>query len=727
MSNAPLSVLPDTPLFMTHHAPVGAWSSFTFGLPGRGVSIDHEDTALNEAADLLLGVSHGPGKTVAFPFVQGVAGGTSPGAAAGHARSGDYKTRWTYLAAGQMRRTLTACVDEYAFAPAPDSGAAGLLLRVYTPHPSIPNPKRSGYPQFAVVPGILMELAVDNSASDEPATAFIGLAWRGKGRLRPMDWSSNGALCGIGFASQWSLAALPVKDAVSTLRDEAIADHVENGQPFIHNVGNEGGILIRVPPRSSKTVPVAFGFYHGGPATQGIEGTYYYTRFFTDIESVMNFLLRNVSRVKESCDVFDKRAAQLCPDESRRAILAQALRAYNANTQLIESNGIPYYNVIEGHYGWRNTLDLAADHLPWELYRNPWVVRNIFDLYSAHYSYRDELSFPGDAEPGVLHPGGLSYCHDLGSYTAYAPAGTSAYEIPDRTGCYSYMTSEQLLNGIYLLTSYALVSDDEPWSRTRLATARELLSSLEVRDHHDPAQRTGILKAESSICGPTGAEITTYDALDPALKSARGNLYIAFKTWCAALLLTAYFQQHNDPESAQRAYNMAHATAKSLRAAFDAGKKLFPANLFAASDSRVIAALEPLAIPAYCNLRHYFAEFPDLMNALKEHARACLQSGQCLDAETGGLRLSSTSENTWPSKTILIAYVLEEILEIPLAEFPSVMPELLQWLQVSSAERTVCDQIDARTRSVVGATYYPRAVAAALWLKHRPADNPPPA
>jgi hypothetical protein len=26
-------------------------------------------------------------------------------------------------------------------------------------------------------------------------------------------------------------------------------------------------------------------------------------------------------------------------------------------------------------------LDLAADHLPWELYRNPWFIRNIMDLY----------------------------------------------------------------------------------------------------------------------------------------------------------------------------------------------------------------------------------------------------------------------------------------------------------------------------------------------------------
>ena len=30
------------PLFMTHHAPQGAWASFTFGADGRGASIDLE-------------------------------------------------------------------------------------------------------------------------------------------------------------------------------------------------------------------------------------------------------------------------------------------------------------------------------------------------------------------------------------------------------------------------------------------------------------------------------------------------------------------------------------------------------------------------------------------------------------------------------------------------------------------------------------------------------------
>lgn len=699
------------PHFMTHHAPVGAWASLTFGLPGRGVSIDHEDLAVQDTADLLLAYTQGPGRTVALPFVTGAPISDQEGHAAApeSATAGAYRKRWSYLHPSSVRRTLTACVDTFE--------TDRLTLRVYTPHASIPNPKRAGFPQFSVCPGLLLELTIDNSHSDEPAHGFIGLGYRGKGRLRPMDWSTNGALVGVGLSSNWGLAARAA-EGIGTVRDNVIAAHVENGRPIVHNGGNEGGILIAVGPRETKTVQLAFGFFHGGPVTQGIEGTYYYTKFFQDLESVVTFVLKNVDRIKESCDVFDKKVAATCADETKRAILAQGLRGYYANTQLILSNNIPYYSVNEGQYCWRNTLDLAADHIPWELYRNPWVVRNVFDLYSAHYSYRDELVFPGDPEPAKLQPGGLTYCHDTGSYTAYSPAGTSGYEMPDHTGVYSYMSSEQLLNGIYLLTSYAIASEDEPWARTRLATARELLDSLEARDHHDAAQRNGILKAESSTVGVKGREITTYDALDPALASARGNLYIALKTWGAMLMMTAYFQQHNDNDSAQRAYNFAHLTANSLLAAFDKEKKRFPANLFETSDTCVIAALEALAVPAVCNLKHYFAEFPALMDALRDHARTCLQQGVCIDAATGGMRLSSTSENTWPSKTILVLYVLETILGFSLADYPTLLPELAGWMQVAAAERTLSDQVHVTDRKVIGGSYYPRMVTAAVWLKN---------
>ena len=38
-----------------------------------------------------------------------------------------------------------------------------------------------------------------------------------------------------------------------------------------------------------------------------------------------------------------------------------------------------------------NTLDLSVDHAFWELDQNPWVVRNLLDNFTRHYSYVDEV------------------------------------------------------------------------------------------------------------------------------------------------------------------------------------------------------------------------------------------------------------------------------------------------------------------------------------------------
>ena len=38
-----------------------------------------------------------------------------------------------------------------------------------------------------------------------------------------------------------------------------------------------------------------------------------------------------------------------------------------------------------------NTLDLAVDHVFWELEHNPWLVRNLLDTFVRRYSYTDEV------------------------------------------------------------------------------------------------------------------------------------------------------------------------------------------------------------------------------------------------------------------------------------------------------------------------------------------------
>ncbi len=323
------------------------------------------------------------------------------------------------------------------------------------------------------------------------------------------------------------------------------------------------------------------------------------------------------------------------------------------------------------------------------------------------------MRFAEDIEK--FYAGGLCFTHDMGNYTSYSPEGYSGYEMSN-TKYYSYMTTEELLNGIYCMASYAISTKDTAWLKRRAGTAEALLISLENRDNFIPSQRTGILKGESSRCGENGHEITTYDALDHSLQSSIGNIYIAVKTMCGAIMLSEYFELAELPLLAARAESMAEKTAECLEQFFVEDEAYFKANLFIDIDSKTIAAIEPLAVPLFLGLSEKLLKNKALMSLFKKHIKTCLKPGNCLEQNFGGLKLSSTSENTWPSKVILCIYVMEELFDIDLKkEYPSVMVELKHWFQVSASELTVSDQILCGNRKVIGGSYYPRHITSALW------------
>ncbi len=695
-----------TPLFMTHHAPPGAWSSFTFGQPGMGVGIDHELLKVDPTGDLLVAISRGSNNVRVMPFINGLKTEDYEGKAAGGVQPSAYR-RWKIISPQQLQRQLTPGVDEFT--------GGDLRLRVYSPRFDLPDPQTGAAMKDAICPAVLVEVEVDNTHSDQPANGFFGLAYQGAGRIRPLDWSSDGQLCGIAFGGKWAIAAKAKSREVFTVRSYSIASNVENGQPVIHPSGSEGGILFTVPAGKRSTLVCAIGFYHPGDATQGIACRYAYTGDFADVEGVCRYALDNAGRIKAAATAFDRNAASGGATEQRRQLLAQASQAYYANSSLLrDAGGRLYWSVCEGQFAWRNTLDLAADQLAFELWRHPWISRNVMDLFFDRYSYHDQVRFPD--HPDEKHPGGLSFTHDQGNYTTYSPAGSSAYELPGRNGVYSFMTTEQLLNGIYCAAAYAIATGDHQWAERRVKTAGELLSSLENRAHYDPAQREGLLQGETDRVA-AGAEITTYDALDHSLKNSRGNIYVAVKTWCAALMLGDLLELGGDKKRAEAARGFAKKTAASVLKKFDQDKQRFPANLYTGGSSHVMAAIEPLAVPLYCGMETKLVAFPELINALRAHERSGLQKGVCLDAVSGGLRLSSSSLNTWPSKVALALVVVEWLEGKPIEQVcPSAMDALAAWMQTSAAKVTVSDQIQADTGSVIGGSYYPRCVTVSPML-----------
>ena len=691
---------------MTHHAVPGAWSSFTFGLPGQGVSIDSERNEVDVNADLLVAVSRGPDRVRALPFIsdlslsdietelrdrQGQASEATPNTP---------QARWGFVRESEITRTLECCRDSYQH--------EDFVFRVISRPPVFPDLESEegmAGAGSALNPSLLLELEVDNRGSSEEAFAFIGLAIF-RERLRTLD----GKLCGIGYSNQWVLGALPEPGLVSSLRDGAIARHVEQGTAVARHKGREGGILRRIPPGERAVLRCAFTFFRAGMVTQGVESRYAYTEHFQNAEQACYERLAQADVLLREATAFDQDARKRSGLELKRQIHAQAIRGYAANTQLAMVGQQTRFNVAEGCFYWRNTMDLCVDHLPFELEVNPWVVRNLMDQFLERYSYRDRLRFT-DADE--LQPGGLSFAHDMGLATCYAPEGGGWYEQPGLVGCYSFMTQEELLNGIYLLCGYLRVQGSAPQPNARLAVLGELLESMERRDHFDPAKRDGILKGESDRVGE-GAEITSYDALDHALMAARGNTYIAVKAWCAALLLETTFRQLQDFSSAERARNFANRAARSLEQVFDARRQLFPANLLNGCESAVCAIVEPMAVLLYLGLEKQLRGYPSLIEKLAMHLSTCLQPGVCLDTKTGGLRLSSTSSSTWPSKVALVLYVTERFFDLPVPA--SVLREYAHWCQVVARSATIADQIDCRDRVLISGYYYPRMVTTHLWL-----------
>ena len=163
---------------------------------------------------------------------------------------------------------------------------------------------------------------------------------------------------------------------------------------------------------------------------------------------------------------------------------------------------------------------------------------------------------------------------------------------------------------------------------------------------------------------------------------------------------------------------MAGRTARSLLARFDNSKGAFPANLLEGGDSLVLAALDPLAVPLFCGMDEDLRRYPELIGQLKTHAETCLQPGRCLDSKSGGLRLSSASANTWPSKVALVLAStgwLEN--RSPKETAPGAYARLGAWLQGAAKRVTVSDQIDASTGEVLGGSYYPRLVTIEALIK----------
>jgi len=751
--------MPDTVFFSAHHSPVGAFASFTLGMPGaKGGLAAQVGRPANQS--VFIGVeSADPGEAMVFdalPFFSGAedeAKRYEVEQAGKEVPEGRAKVR-AYPREAIARR-LTLSTDTWT--------AGDLTFRVISPAQPVPDPEAANLDHhamaLAVCPAVLVELEVDNREGSAERTAYFGYQGNdpyammhrleghgfGAGHSHSQSHShgseeGEGGLCGVGQGRITAIAT-DAEGAVSggAFSIEKLLDPlVPENRNF--GLGGVGGVLLTAPAGQRTTFRFAVCFYNGGVVTSGRDCCYLYTRYFDRIETVAAFALEHFDALKakaaEADALLEDAASGGRLSDDQRFLLAHAVHSYYGSTQLLDiapgsppdvtpgtpdaprtEGRKPYWVVNEGEYRMMNTFDLTVDQLFYEIARNPWTVRNELDIFVERYSYRDHARLPGDRTD---HPGGLSFTHDQGVANHISRPEYSTYELFGLDGCFSHMTHEQLCNFVLCAGVYLTATDDADFLDRHAGTLTDCLTSMVNRDHIDPEQRDGIMSLDSSRC-MGGAEITTYDSLDESLGQARNNVYMAVKCWASYLLLEKLLGKLGKRDAAATAKRQADRAAASIASAAGEDGEL-PAVMFEPDNpghaSRIIPAIEGLVFPYVCGMPEAVAAdgpYAELIAALAKHVRSVTREGVCL-FDDGGWKLSSTSDNSWLSKIFLSQFVWRQILGLPWGETGTEADAAhVHWLvREESAYYAFSDQIVAGVAKA--SLYYPRGVTAWLWL-----------
>ena len=689
--------------FHACHSPTGAWFTFTCGAPGIGGGFGLETGAI-PSQDVVIGVMPaGGGRAEVLPFyldhtTNALASFTPEQVAA----SGDGLLR--PLA---MRRDLELTTDRFL--------ADRLTFELYTPIRHLPEPGRGStdVEREAYLPTVAATLVLDNRDGDQDQILVLGVHWSQdgvQGGSHRLDLGDAGL--GVGFRGRYGMAVAPVAGA-------RLVSGFDRGQFLMadatwSSLAPLTGFHIPVAKGTTVRVPVVFGGFIEGTVTTGVRLHYRYADLFTGLADVLASGLRRHSAIRELAARQDAWLVGQKLGDDRSRLLAQAIRGWQYSTQALMDGADPVWVVNEGEYAMTNTFDLTVDQVFFEADRHPWTVRSVLDLMADRYRYDDGVVDPLTKQIG---PGGVSFPHDMGVANVWSEPGTSSYERPGLSGCFSYMTAEQLTNWILCATTYVQATGDEAWLQRRSRLIDDCLDSLLNRDHFLPERRIGIVQCDSTRCAG-GAEITTYDSLDTSLGQARNNLYLGVKTFASWLGLELLLRRLGHGDRADQARAAATRAGQTLAGRIDPATGWIPAVFEDGNQSAILPAIEGLAFPRHWGLVAELSPsgpFAGLLGALQQHLSAILRPGICLFPD-GGWKLSSTSDNSWMSKIFICQQVAEQEFGLARTATEQVQGDAAhwQWQAVGSFRFGPTDQVVAgRGR---GSKYYPRLVSSWLWV-----------
>lgn len=703
--------------FHAHHSPQGAYATFTCGRFGAGGGPTIEGVA-PASMDLVIGYADGGSDDMhALPFYHG----------AGIADFSDFATD---AATPPRNRRLPLEEPQRVYQRSVDTWTAGdFSFAIYTPVRALPDPDEHGEAALApaLLPAVTARLTLTNTSAVTRRLVFAITVGR---QCRLLGDEVPGAK-GVAWGTEMGVAARDVPGLEAWVAFSEL-EYLSSNRS--HLLGKTCGFALQVPPGETRDLDLSFGFCRASVVTTGLECRYFYTRFYPTLKSVLQAGIAQHAALRAAAEAQASELERRIPDPHQRFLLAHSERSYWGNTQLLEYAGRPLWVVLEGEYAMINTLDLSVDMAFYEARNHPWTLRNLLDQFAQRHSYVDRLNRPArnargmelghvrDPElvkalipPPEEHglPGGVSFAHDMGVAGQFAPAGTSSYELAGVIGCFSFMTAEQLVNWILIAATYVFVSGDDAWLRAKLPLLRSCLSSLQNRDDPEPARRNGLISMDSARCGGT-FEITTYDSLDSSLGQARNSLYLASKTWAAWHALRLLFERGEHTELAHAASSSAQQLERTLLAWYDPALGYLPA-LRQGCSSAILSAVEGLVFPLFWGQGQLLDEggqHAPLLAQLKRHLRRVLEPGLCLFPD-GGWKLSSTSDNSWPSKIFICQHVAERVFGIlPASESHAAHAA---WQQLGCADWAMTDQCFAGIGK--GSRYYPRGVTSWLWLE----------
>ncbi len=750
--------------FNAQHAPMGAYWNFTCGHFGTrgGFALQSADPG-NQ--DIFIGVKRGPRDSTAplvcLPFFD----------------PADKQTeRLKTYAGDQIKRRYGWATDRWT---TPD-----IDFTIYSPFGGIVDPTEThpSMSRVCLMPAVLASFTIDNSGGTEPKTGVFALkfhepglwllneqhGWRGKQRI------------GFGYRRECGFQVMIENepgDRGATMQPFLrcnILEGIEDAVVPIHHLDDCGGVWFEVPPGARRTLLIALGAYQDGVISTRLEGKFYYTRHFSDLLDVLDQALRGYDAIRAGSAELDRELldTKLSPDQ--QFLIAHSTRSYYANTQLLDVAGEPFWIVNDGETGLMNTLDVAVDHVFWELKQNPWVVRNLLDNYLRHYSYHDQLKLPQNDGSLELVSGGLSFCHDMGVHNNFAPCGQSSFEMSGRKDGegFAYTTTEQLCNWILIAASYVARSGDVKWLQARRETIDACMKSLLRREgadesifksirseqmiaagvsqdegsqpsassgdsgvwKHGNGSSNGHRFFDSARTGDDGAEVTTYDSLDPSLGRARNSVYLCVKRVAAYLGLEFLFSRLGDSSAEEAAAHAAHQAADAVARCLNAEDGFLPA-VFDPNDSafaaRVLPAVEAMFFPWYWGTCDYGSEYKSsrawlgngnesFVAKLKRHTHTLLTDAMRRNVlDDDGLKLTSASDTTWLSKVAIVEHIAREVFN--LCEDPKVREVLRRAdaahvrYQTDAAALWGCSD-RFNSGSVQGSRACPRCITTTLWL-----------